>query len=70
MHSAPGATLTGGEQVSEETTSTVSLVGYILKIKYSIVKIKLIYTGNLVVTTLQRLRYQMLIFEADTDQRT
>lgn len=24
MHSAPGATLTGGEQVSEEATSTVS----------------------------------------------
>ncbi|AHN27938.1 hypothetical protein SALWKB2_0556 [Snodgrassella alvi wkB2] len=29
-------------------------------------KIKLIYAGNLHITTLQRLHYQMLIFETDS----
>ena len=43
---------------------------YILKIQQGIVKIKLIYAGNLHITALQRLPYQMQIFETDTDQRT
>ncbi|WP_172397067.1 hypothetical protein [Snodgrassella alvi] len=57
--------------MSEEATSTVSLVRlYTKKNQQGIVKIKLIYAGNLHITTLQRLRDQMLICETDIDQRT
>ncbi|MCX8749251.1 phage tail tube protein [Snodgrassella sp. B3088] len=70
LHSEPDATLTVGGPVGEASMSTLGFVGIHNKeIQPGSVKFKLIHTGDLDISMLQRLRNQTLTFETDSGQR-
>lgn len=70
IHSEAGSTLQVGGPVGKSAISTLGFVGiYNDEHQPATVKFKMVHTGDIDITTLQRLRDQTLTFETDSGQR-